>query len=86
MGETGPEPIRVCGLGRQTKGMLTTQFVQMTYCELKNVGLLQFADILALSLQGRNNQVLQLIQTLVYPRATLPFQHGLHDLRRSTYQ
>jgi hypothetical protein len=86
MGETGPEPVRVCSLGRQTQGMLATEFVQMTYCEFQNVCLLQFAYILTLSLQGSDDQVLQLIQTLVYPRTTFPFEHRLHNLRTSTNQ
>jgi hypothetical protein len=32
-------------------------------------------------LQGRDDQVLELVQTLVYSGPALPFQHGLHNLR-----
>jgi hypothetical protein len=62
--------------------MLPPQLVQMTHCQLKNVRLLQFADVLAFRLQGRDNKVLQLVQTFVYPCTPLAFQHWLHNLHR----
>lgn len=61
VGETGSESVGIRGLGRKAKSMLATQLVQMTHCELKNVGLLQLADILTFGLEGRHNEVFELV-------------------------
>lgn len=84
VGETGSESIRICGLGRKTKSMLATQFVQMTHCELKNVGLLQLADILTFGLEGRHDEVLELVQAFVDSGATFALQHRFHNLHEAT--
>jgi hypothetical protein len=62
--------------------MLPPQLVQVADCQLQDVRLLQFADVLTFRLQGRDNKVLQFVQALVYPGTPFPFQHWLHDLRR----
>jgi len=80
VGETGSESIRIRGLGRKAKSMLATQFVQMTHCELKNVGLFQLADILTFGLEGRHNEVFELVQAFVDSGATFALQHWFHNL------
>jgi hypothetical protein len=82
--ETGSESIRICGLGRKAKSMLATQSVQMTHCELKNVGLLQLADILTFGLEGRHDEVFELVQAFVDSGATFTFEHRLHNLHKAT--
>jgi hypothetical protein len=47
--------------------------VQVTHCELENVGLLQLADILTFGLERRHNEVFELVQTFVDSGATFPF-------------
>ena len=84
VGETSSESIGICGLGRKAKSMLATQFVQMTHCELKNVCLLQLADILAFGLEGRDNEVFELVQAFIDSGTTFAFQHRLHNLHEAT--
>ena len=80
VGETGSEPVGICSLGREAERMLTAEFVQMTHRELKNVGLFQFADVLTFGLEGRHNEVFELVQAFVDSGATFAFQHRLHNL------
>jgi hypothetical protein len=86
VGKPGSESIRICGLGRKAKSVLATKFVQVTHCELKNVSLLQLTDILTFGLEGRHNEVFELVQAFVDSGATFALQHRLHNLQEATKQ
>ena len=54
--------------------------VQVANRQLEDVSFLQLGDVLALGLQRRRHDVLQLVQTLVDPCSTFPFEQRFHHL------
>lgn len=64
------------------KALLTAQLVQVSDSEFEYVGLFQFADVLALGLQGDHHQFLELVQAPVDASAAFAFQHWFHDLNK----
>jgi len=60
--------------------VLSAQFVQVPHRKFQDVGLFQFADVLALRLQGDHHDFLEFVQAPVDPGATFAFQHWFHDL------
>jgi len=64
------------------KALLTTKFVQVSDSEFEYVGLLQFADVLALGLQGDDHKFFELVQAPVDAGAAFAFQHWFHDLNK----
>lgn len=79
VGVTSPETIsidyRVGG-----KSLLTTQFIQMTDGEFQYVSLFQLADIFTLTLERRDHNFLELVETTIDPCPSFSLQHGLHHL------
>lgn len=80
LGEAVAEPIGVTVLRGESESPGGAQGVKMTHRELQDVRLLQLRHVLALGLQGRHHQILQLVQAAIDPGAPLTLQHRLHHL------
>jgi len=52
----------------------------MTDSQLEYIGFFQFADVLALGLQGDHHQFFEFIQAPVDAGTAFAFQHGFHNL------
>jgi len=69
-------------LGHRVAGkpLLPAKLVQMTNSQLEYISLFQFADVLALRLQGDHHQFFEFIQAPVDAGTAFAFQHWFHDL------
>ena len=59
--------------------LLSFQFLQMSYCQFEDIGFFQFGNGFAFGLQGKNHQILEVIETLVDPGSPFSFKQRLHD-------
>ena len=59
--------------------LLSFQFLQMSYCQFEDIGFFQFGNGFAFGLQGKNHQILEVVETLVDAGSPFSFKQRLHD-------